>query len=194
MAASIDDILGEISPVERTVPVCTAGHLIAQREQLERDLSAAIRRDAEKRSIDARKEAPKVAEQIQEVEAEMEAKTRIFRVQAIAIHDWRALVAAHPPTDADREAGFDYNAETLPIAAVAACCVDPPMTPEKAGLLAGVLQPAQWTRLWLTTREANTGGDSLPKSVTATAVLRASEQNSTSPAGTAFPTPSSPAE
>lgn len=190
----IEGILDEIRPVERTVEVCTAGHLVAAMEDQERLLQAALKEDQKDSSIVPANTAKPIVEEIQRLEAEMAERTRVFRFQAMPAHNWRVLVAEHPPEAADREQGFDYNADSLPIAAVAVCCVDPVMTVEQAAALAGKLQPTQWSKVWLTCREANTGGDTVGKSVTATAVLRHFEQSSTTPSPSGSPTPSSSGE
>jgi hypothetical protein len=74
-----------------------------------------------------------------------------FTFKALGRHEWLALVKAHPPTDeqqaeyeqaqaelgipSDKYQRLEYNAETFPVALMAACCVHPEMTVEQAQAL-----------------------------------------------------------
>lgn len=184
----IDAILEEVTPVERTCPIVVRGDLVARMEVLEADLAKA-------RMFDVTQNAPPTAEpiavEIERVQQEITAATRTFRFQAIPGEDWADLIAEHPPTPDQRPQGWDYDPSSFPLYAIAASCVDPPMTPASAKKLYGKIGSGQWARLWKAAMAANTGVDSLPKSASATASLRLSGPSSTTAAPEGSPAASS---
>jgi hypothetical protein len=188
MSPDIDSILDEITPREKLVPIITRGDLSAELEQLEAKLRTMVTE-----ALADPPERVEVAEQIKSLEAETEKHTRVFRVRSIG-PDYGDLFADHPPTDEQRQAGYDYNPKTFQPAAVAACCVDPAMSAEKAELLRKRLSQGQWAKLVSAAIEVNVGPDSVPKSGLATVVLRSTERQSIPPASSESPEESSLAD
>lgn len=64
-----------------------------------------------------------------EIELDGEKVTLVF--EAISSHDMDALVAAHPPTKDQQLQGIGFNPETFNPALIAACLVEPKVTPEE---------------------------------------------------------------
>lgn len=181
MSQNIDEVLAQATPKTTTVRVCLRGDLLAQHEQLERELAEARRLDeVENRHV----EAPGIARRLQELEAEIDKAQVEFTFAAVGQKAWTDLGAEHPPTDADREAGLDFNGRTFPVAAIAASAVDPKMSVEHSAKLFEKLNFGQWQLLWGACLAANVEGTSVPFSAAASAVLRGSATKSNSPTTT----------
>lgn len=174
MAASIEDILGEITPRETTVPVRTRGDLDARIEQVEEQLKG-LRSDS---LADPAREA---------LEAELadlvdQSPTRVFTIRSIGQRAWRDLLATHPPSEEQRRQFYDHDPDTFPYAAVAASVSDPVMTAEQAVELADRISLGQWVKLWNAVLAVNVGGETIPKSVTASGgPLRSGPSSTTAP-------------
>lgn len=170
-----NELLAQARPVTRTVRLCLRGDLIAAREDAERELLAA-------RVEDERTNEPNtalaIAQRILDLEAEQDAASHEFKIQALGRSQWVKLAEAHPPTAEDKANDLDYCA-TFPPAAIAACCADPEMTPAQVEQLLEVISTRQFLNLWNTVLSVNIGADDLPKSAAATAVLHSSALRST---------------
>lgn len=140
--------------------------------------------------------APDVAAEIVALEAEIEAAKVTFVVRAIGRKDWSDLVAKHPPTEAQRRTGarLDFNPESFPVAALAACAVDPEMTPAQAQRLEAAVNSSQFDTLWAAVLDVNVGGLSSPKSLIAGRIHRPSGASVTTAAAEESPEASSLAE
>lgn len=124
---------------ERTVPVCLAGDLVAEFEEVDRQLVAAQKRPPT--SLAGSGTGALVA-RLEELQAEMEANTYPFRLRALPRTvkpgderpSWRALCDAHPPRQ-DAEGSPDIgdiqsgvNRETFFGPLLRASIIDPVMT------------------------------------------------------------------
>lgn len=91
---------------ERSVPICLRGDLVAQFEELDRQLAEAATRSAAKPN-DTRLANPAVAEGQRLAEAmlalqdQMRSSTVMFRLRALAPKRWQELTAEHPPRKGD---------------------------------------------------------------------------------------------
>jgi hypothetical protein len=175
--ASIEDLLAQARPVTRTARLCLRGDLIAAREDAERRLLAARVEDDRLNEPDT---APGIAAEIVALEAEQDAASVEFKMQALSRTAWQSLVEANPPSEQEKEKDLDYGAG-FPAAAIAASCADPVMSLEQVNQLLDVISSAQFLKLWNTVMAVNLGVDDLPKSVAATATLRSSGERSTTP-------------
>lgn len=149
MSVSIDDVISAAKPVERVVKLCVAGELVAEYEKLKDELDNLGRvrtlsggRDAELRA------------RLVELEGEMKARTFEFRFRALSAKAWSDLMAKHPDKGGKRL----FNLETFPVAAIAACCVEPAGMddPDKVAALMDKLSSAQQNDLLDGAWEANT--------------------------------------
>jgi hypothetical protein len=172
---NFDELLAGARPVSRTVRLCLRGDLIAAREQAERDLLVA-RVDDERQNRTP--EAPAIAERILELEAEADNAAAEFHICAVGRTRWNGLLDENPATDKDIANDLDYG-QGFPVAAIAACCVDPAMTVDQVNQLLEVISTRQYMDLWGSVLSVNMGADDLPKSVAATATLRDSVPKST---------------
>ncbi|MFI6296861.1 hypothetical protein ACIBEJ_35090 [Nonomuraea sp. NPDC050790] len=178
-AADIADIIGNVKRPEKTVPICLAGDLQAEFEDLERDL--AIARDQPEEGTlagGANPLATQIAQQIVELRERMREHTTVFRFRGLQRKKFKDLVAAHPPSDEDKDAGNDVDWETFGVALVSACAVEPQMSVEQAGELADELTQAQWDSLFAASYSVNKRDVDVPFSYAASAVLSSSKKTS----------------
>lgn len=181
----IEDLLSMATAPRRTVAICVRGDLVIRAEDLRTRWQAAVDYD---RDHNTPSTAPVLWDQLAEVEHEAKAATVDFTVQAISSTVWRRLVAEHPPP---RDEGWLWDPETFPVAALAACCVEPAMTEDHAGELADKLSNGQWQKLFTAVMTVNVGDDLVPFFATATDDPPATEPNSTTAPATESLTASS---
>jgi hypothetical protein len=170
MGLDFDALLAKARPPERTVHLCLREDLRAEWDQLQVELSRANQADIT--SLGGGGEARQVSERIRAVEAEMDAAKAPFRFRALDPDAWKALTDAHPPREEQGERQF--NADTFPPALIAACCVDPVMTPAQVGELFRMLSHGQRGELFDCAWETNVGRADVPFSVLASALTRGS--------------------
>jgi len=168
--STFDDIIASAKPREASVTICVAGDLAGQHEALNEQLIVAQRQQVT--SIEGNPEAVALAQQIRDLEQQMQAATHTFTFRALSARDWSDLVAEHPAREGRSES---FNVDTMPLAVIKACVVDPVMTPEQADRLAGVLSDAAFDALFDAAWRANKSGPSVPFSRAASATLQNSE-------------------
>lgn len=177
--SAVSDLKAKIRRPEKSVPVCLAGDLQVQFEELERDLAKA--REAPSRGTLAggsNPEAAEIARQIQALQEEMREHTETFKFRGLTRRDYSNLIAKHPPTDEDAEKGSDVNWETFGVGLIAACCVSHPMSEDEAGELVDILTAAQYGALFRAANAVNIQELDIPSSLAASAVLQVSRKSS----------------
>ena len=178
---SIADLKAKVRRPERSVPICLVGDLQAEHEQLERDLARA-REQASSGTLSGglNAEARQIAERIQALQEEMREHTEVFKFRGLTRREYSDLVAAHPPTDEQKEQNpnADVNWDTYGVGLISACCVSHKMTEEEAGELVDILTTAQYNALFTAAQAVNVLGQDIPSSLAASAVLRASKKSS----------------
>jgi hypothetical protein len=175
MSPSFADTLALCRPYRRTVKICLDGALLAERDRLQDELLEAVQRD--EFDDDSLATASPVATKLQELEDQVRDAEVEFVFQTIGATAWRALLADHRPRPRDKDLGYSFNADTLPVAAVAASAVDPELTPAQAEALADTLSTGQWALLWSTCLEVNVGVPGGGGSHLASTVLRAADRS-----------------
>ncbi|MFC4006644.1 hypothetical protein ACFOY2_05390 [Nonomuraea purpurea] len=180
--ATFADVKKKAKLPEKSVPLCLAGDLQAEFEELERQLQIErTRPDKPGATMAASGRSPAETELAQRIEAlreRMQADTTVFRLRALPKKKWSDLVAAHKPRPEDKENGLDYNGDTLPVALVAACCVDPQMSvPEVEELVDEVLSQGQWDELYSGAFFLNRRKVDIPFSASASAILSSTGAN-----------------
>ena len=108
-----------------------------------------------------------LAKKIEAARKRLKASATEFVFRALGDTAWSNLVAAHPPTRDDHM----WDPETFPRALVAACAIDPTMTPEQRDGLYEILNDGQRKQLENAAYECNAGATALPFSVTASGIL-----------------------
>lgn len=136
----IKSMLAEARLPERTVPICLRGDLVAEHENLERQLEEANRRAVD--SLEGNG-AGDIIDRIEALQEEMRASTVTFRLRALPKPRWRALLAEHPPRQTEDEkphpedVAVGVNMETFWDAIARACLVEPEVDDETWALMAG---------------------------------------------------------
>lgn len=171
---TIDDVFAESKLPRRSVPICLRGDLVAEWQDLERRFKAA-NTAPEEDSLASTKSADAVelAKQMADLQEQMRASTRNFRLQGLPGSQWRELLKAHPPREGDEgDAGAEFNRDTFGIAALAACCVMPKMTVAQAEkLIDEKLADGQWSTLFAHIYQMNSSEVNVPFSFAASAIL-----------------------
>lgn len=143
MDFTIDDVIDAASPVERVVPLCVAGKLVAEHERLVEELA----NTPPPQRLGSKGPHHELSEAIATLEAEMTKRTFPFRFRALTPKAWSDLIAAHPDKSAKRLA---FDPDTFPTAAISATCVEPAGMddPVKAAALLDQLSTAQQNLLF----------------------------------------------
>lgn len=152
-APTLDDIIGNASPVERIVRVCVAGHLSGEYERIRSEIDEASSVQWERLSGGG-SNLPALQRKLEETAEEMRKHTYSFRFQAVSAKKWSDLIAAHPDKDGKRI----FDPETFPAAAISATCVEPAGMDDavQAGKLLEKLSPAQQAELFDGAWQVNT--------------------------------------
>lgn len=176
MTTDFHEIQKRASQPEDIVPVCLAGRLVAEHEQLERQLAEL--RDDPAAGIEGNGRG-ELAERIQALEEQMKADTYPIRLRALKRPAFKALVAAHPPRrsedgeidERDRDRGF--NIDALYEALVPLSIIDPQLdAAAMRKLLDEDLTDGQFIELGNMAFFLNRGSVDVPFSRAASAILR----------------------
>lgn len=156
---SFDEIVAAATLPTRDVPLCLAGNLVAEYEQLERDLDAAPPGDSL-----AGGDRPAIVEKILHVQARMREATRSFRIRAMPARAWTRYWAAFPRRR-EGESSEAWNDREWPayVDLVARSCVDPVLSLDQAGQIAEVLHGRAWNVLVNACIGVNLGDVDVPK-------------------------------
>lgn len=169
--ADAEDLIANVRLPEAHVPLCLRGDLLAALSDLERRLEAAHDRDLSD-SLAAGGEARRIAEQMEELHAEIRENTHVFKLRALPRHEFRALQDSHPPREDDKvDQAIGANLDTFQAPLIAACCLDPVLSLEQAETLVDIAAEAQVVELFGAALALNRSKADLPKSETASAIL-----------------------
>lgn len=171
----IDDFLNGLKLPEVPVPICMRGDLQARFEELERQLHEARRKPSDGSLASSGAEARRIAEELVAVQEEMKGHVRVFLLRAKTRKEWSDLAKEYPPRKEDAPA--DFNRDTFPVAALAACSVKPRMSVEQAGRLVDRLTQGQWRTLWEAILDLNGGTGEVPFSRAASEILSSTSRS-----------------
>lgn len=166
--ASIEDILAEATPRERTVKVCIRGDLAGRMEELQ-DALAQTSTDWEPSGLHDVHPGRALAEEMKTLREQIRAAERPFTLRYIGDKAYSDLMAAHPGTN-DSEA---FNSETFPRALIAASCVEPVMSEEQAAQLFEKINEGEIKKLFDAAWDVHNSSDMIPFSLAASALLAA---------------------
>lgn len=172
--ADVDDLIARAKPREVSAQVCLAGDLNARHEDLTRRLQAVTDQGVDvDRSLSEKPPAVALAEQITALEEEMAGSLHTFVMRALPPAKFAELKRAHPPRPDAVPPERNFNTDTLPVALVAACCIDPVFpSVEKVDALFERLGQGAFDEVVAAAFEACTGGSAVPKSLLASATIR----------------------
>jgi hypothetical protein len=172
------DLQGRANRGERTVRVCLDRSLNDEHDQLNAELIGEQHRSAHTLADGSR--SRDLAERILELEDRM-AEARVpIKITSLSNREFRKLIAKHPARDKNAEDELrGFNTETFPPAIVAACSVDPKMTPEQADeLLFDLLTNGDAEALVDAVLRDSVIASAVPFSAIASAVIRDTEKSS----------------
>lgn len=169
-----------IKRARRAVQLCTDLALFAEYDRAVATLDAAQKRDGQ--TINPSAETKAAADAVQDIEAQMQASTLTFELEAHRRDAWEAFEAAHPPREGNEtDERFGIDLSTLDdviatsIVAVTDSSGDPvEFNPFDWTALADEISQAQWQDFALATLAVNRGVKSAPFSQSASRTTRAS--------------------
>lgn len=177
----IEDFLSSYRPPEKVVPITMRGDLLGELDEAEALLER-LQEEAERESGGSLADSSEIlecAQQIQDLQAEVRASTRDFRLVAMGERVWRDLIAKHPPQDEDKQQRLPWHADTFTPEAIALSAAEPKITTEQAEQLLDRLSAGQIQRLVAGVLAVNGGDDDIPKSAASSVLRRASRTRRT---------------
>lgn len=169
------ELLKRIRPVlaEESVEICLRPDLIAAWTEANEQLQALAAQGMKGARVGSKPKAQiELATRVQELEAEIEANSAVFRFRALPKDQWRALCDNCPPrpnNEVDQWLG--YNRDAVSDAAVRESLVDPVFDDESWGELTQVVNGGEWDELRKTANTVNRGVVESPKSALASLIL-----------------------
>jgi hypothetical protein len=122
---SWDDLEESWTPVTTSVRVTTRNDLALEVQRLSEHLVAARLRDEQhKNELDYTAEAPEIARRMVELQEQIEAEQVEFVFRDVGADTWDRLLAKHPASKSERDAGVHYSAQ-FQVALLAEACVEP---------------------------------------------------------------------
>lgn len=165
----------------RSVPICLRGDLVAEFEQLQRQLEEAERQGLAAGGIEEVPAAQQLAERIEALREQMQASTYPFVVEALPGPAYRTLKAAHPPRQGedgeivDDDKFLDANYDTFLLPLFRASLVDPVLDDAGWDETDAALSDGQYNQLLSAALQVNRGGVDVPFSPAASRRLRSTE-------------------
>lgn len=156
-----------------TVPLCLAGELEDQHEQLERQLLEI------KPPTSLGDASPKqhILEQMQAIAEQMREATVDFRLRALPGREW-TVFWGDKPERGEKETAKEFEPRLFVFYAelVSRSCFEPEMTADDVGELADLLHGGAWMRLVTACIRLNAGEIDVPNFAAASDLTRDSEQ------------------
>lgn len=168
------DVLASAKAKTARVRLVLDGDLLDRQLQLNEQLAAAE---------DDSDAALAVAREIVELEAEIDEAGVEFVFRGMGRGRWRKLLAEHPPTDEQKTLGAEFDVDTFPFHAMAACLVEPALTVDDLQALEeDALDEVSFGQLWAACLKACLGsGANHPSSAAARRLLASVPPNSEQP-------------
>lgn len=166
--ASIEDILKQATPRERTVRVCIRGDLAGEAERLSDEL-ATVSSDWEPEDLGDVHPGRELAVKLKAVREQIREFEVAFTLRYIGDRAYSDLTAAHPAT----EAGQAFDSVTFPRALIAASCVDPVMTEEQVIELFEKINEGEIQKLFDAAWDVHNSSEVVPFSLLASALTAA---------------------
>lgn len=159
---------------EKTVELCLRGDLVAQVEDLERQMQAV--KPPTDRMV-GNVEGRKLAAQIGQLQQQMRSSTIVFHLRALSHREYRDFIVAHPPRDDNQvDAMYGYNRETYFTDLTRLCLTAPELDDEQWEQLLNALTAKQWDELAGAADSLNSDSVSVPFSGAASLILGSGEK------------------
>lgn len=159
---------------ERSVDLCLRGDLVAELQELQRELTDADREEKVSGSLEGGRSV-EISERIRDLREEMLEHTIVLRLRALPRKAKQKLIAEHPPredNETDRLVGF--NEETTSAALLRACTFEPDLDEDDWARFEEVLAEGQWVALNNAVWSVNTQDVDIPFSRRASQILASS--------------------
>lgn len=140
--ADFSDFKQKFRPREKVVQVAMAGDLLAEHEVLSEELDEVLA--TARTSLADGGRAAELAARITDLEVQIDASRVPVRFRGMGRNLYKELERKHPDPDNDGV----WNTETFPPALIAACAVDPKMTPEQVNELLTLVTEGEYQRLF----------------------------------------------
>lgn len=169
------ELLARIRPVlrEESTSICLRPDLLDAWEEASTKLNESTVADSTGRLAGGHSAgSKKLAQQVADLEKEMDETAVEFKFRAMPKDEWRTLCDKHPPrkgNDMDFYAGFDRDA--VEDAAVRVCLIDPVFDDASWVEFIGVCNPSEWQELRSMVRSVNRSVVEVPKSELASRIL-----------------------
>lgn len=149
------------------------GDLLAEHERLTRELEV----------LPEGRNGESLAGEIVELEERIKDTEIEFVFRGLGRGTWRKLLADHPPTEADKQAGLDFDSGKFPVVAMAASIVSPALSIDDLRALTDeTLTEVDFQMLWTCCLKANIGaGSTRPESRAAHAIMANGRHSSALP-------------
>jgi hypothetical protein len=176
---ALADLLNDAALPEKTVEICLRGDLVAEVEDLERELRD-VRTSIE--TMADRGRARQLAEQIEKAREAMRQASVVFRFRGLNRRAWSALVVGNPPRkDVEGDRALGYNPEMFFPALIRACLIEPSLDDEQWEQLDALLSSAQYDALVDASLAVSRRKVDVPFSFASSAVLADSDETSRQP-------------
>lgn len=173
--SELDAILEGAKKPETTVKLCLRSDLQVQWEQLEAELQAEDQAEALTLARAVSKRAKELAEQVRDLQAQMEKSTVVLTLRAMDRAPWKELRAEHPPRpESPMDWRLQFNEETFYDALIAKSVVNPVLTEEQLAKLLDSLTSGQFDKLANAAWSLNRSDVSAPFSATASRIAASS--------------------
>lgn len=180
------DLLARIQPKlrEDSTFICLRPDLIEQWEQANERLQESTASQFGSQRLTTKSAGDvELAEQVQDLERQIEEASAEFRFRALPKERWRALCDNHPPRkhdEMDRLVGY-HRIEVLD-AAVRKCLIDPVFDDASWATFLDTISEGEFSELRRLVNSINTGAVDNPKSVLASRILNQRGATSEQPA------------
>ncbi|MCX4886039.1 hypothetical protein [Streptomyces sp. NBC_00847] len=166
MGRTIQDILKQARPRERTVNVCIRGDLAGEVERLNEEISK-VAEDWEPSDLTDEHPGRALSAQLKAARDEARESEAPFTLRYIGDRAYSDLLAAHP-SENDNEL---FDSVTFGRALIAASCVDPVMTEDEVIELFEVINEGEIKKLFDAAWDVHNAADVIPFSLAASALL-----------------------
>lgn len=153
----ISTLLEQASPREYTVRVCLAGDAAGELQALEQEMGDLG--EWHPTSLAEANPAHALQERIDDARRRVLEASVEFRFKALGHRAYSNLLAAHPAPEGSKE---PYDAGTFLPALLAACCVEPTLTPAQANQLLDVVNDGTARTLFQTALSVNEEPSPIP--------------------------------
>lgn len=169
-----DELLARVKPQlkEHRTQICLRPDLVDEWERLDKELREAKETTTGRLSAGNSAAVEKLAQQVVDVEAQIEEASAWFTFRALPQSQYRAVLADHPPREdnqMDAIAGHDRDAVADVL--IRKCLVDPTFTEAGWRTFMETCAASEWVELREAAFEANGGSVTPPKSALASEVL-----------------------